>query len=264
MSQLWHLLLYQPLINALIFFYQVLGQNLGLAIIGLTGALRLLMVPLTAPSLKAAKKIQELAPEMEKLKQKHGDDKQALAQAQLDLYKKHGANPAAGCLPQILQIIVLIALYNAFNTILHSEGDIVSKLNPLLYPQFKFAEGTVLNTTFLGLDLAQPNVFRLPAVPFPLPGLLVILAALTQYLSSKMMLPVAKKEQRLAQKTKDSTDDLQTAMQTQMLYMFPLMTLFIGISFPAGLALYWLVFSVFSLIQQRITVKSKPAVLSKN
>jgi len=114
MVQLWHLVLYQPLVNALIFLYQLLFHNFGLALIVLTVAIRLLLLPLTRSSMKATARMRELAPELEKLKKKYGKDKQAYAKAQMELYKQHGANPAAGCVPQIIQLIVLIALYQAF------------------------------------------------------------------------------------------------------------------------------------------------------
>ncbi len=255
MSEIWKLFLYQPLLNLLVFFYQLLGHNLGFAIIALTSALRLVLVPLTAPSMRATKKIQELQPELEKLKGKHGKDKQALAAAQLELYRKHNINPASGCLPQIVQLVVLIALYNAFNQVLKSSGS-VADLNSLLYAPIKFVSESQINTSFFGIDLAKPNTIQIPGVPFPLPGLIVIFAAVTQYFASKMMIPQAKKAVKQAEKTPEVSDDFASTMQTQMLYMFPLMTLFIGYSFPAGLALYWLVFSVFSIIQQSSTTKA--------
>ena len=88
MIELWNFLLYEPLLNALIFLYGVLFNNFGLAIIVLTVALRLVLVPLTLPSLRAAKKMKELAPELEKLKAKYKDDRQKLAKAQMELYRR--------------------------------------------------------------------------------------------------------------------------------------------------------------------------------
>ncbi|MBM3208741.1 YidC/Oxa1 family membrane protein insertase [Candidatus Shapirobacteria bacterium] len=250
MSEIWHLALYQPLVNGLILFYKILFSNLGLAIIALTLVIRALMVPLTAPSLKAAKKMQELAPELEKLKKKHEHDKQALARAQLELYQRHGANPAAGCLPQIIQFIVLIALYQAFSQVLRPDGvEVVKKLNEVLYPILQLPETLGINLKFLYLDLGRPDLIHLPGLP-PLPGPFLVGAALVQFLSSKMMSPVVKKQEAEAKKTPQKEDDMATMMQKQMLYMFPLMTLFIGFSFPSGLVLYWLVFSVFQLGQQ--------------
>lgn len=250
MRQFWHLLLYQPLVNALIFLYQVLFHNFGLAIIVLTAAIRLLLVPLTLPALRASQKIRELTPELEKLKKKYAQDRQKFVQAQMELYRRHGANPAAGCLPQIVQLVILIALYQAFAQVLRADGDIIRKLNQILYSSLQLPAETIINTKFFYLDLNKPDVFRLPGFSFPLPGLFLITAALIQFLSSKMMQPAVVLSQKKAAKTPAKTDDMATAMQSQMLYLFPLMTIFIGYSFPSGLILYWLVFSIFTAIQQ--------------
>lgn len=247
MSQLWHLVLYQPLVNALVLFYQILFQNLGLAIIGLTVLIRGILVPLTLPSLRATRKMRELAPEIEKLKKKHGDNKQAFAQAQMELYRQHGANPAAGCLPQIIQLLILIALYQAFAQVLQPDGNVIEKLNQVLYSSLQFPVETQINTQFLYLNLAQPDVFRLGSLP--LPGFFLIGAAVVQFLSSKLMMPVAKKAEKEAKKTKGEMDDMAVVMQKQMLYLFPIMTILIGFSFPSGLVLYWFIFSLVTALQ---------------
>lgn len=250
MSQLWHLLLYQPLVNGLILFYKILFNNLGLAIIGLTLLIRLFLVPLTLPSLKMANKMKELAPQLEKLKKKHKGDQQAFAKAQLELYRQHGANPAAGCLPQIIQLLVLIALFQAFRQVLGANTETIGKLNEVLYPFLRLPAKTVFNLKFLYLDLSKPDVFRLPGFRFPIPGVFLILAALTQFMTSKMMAPVVSAARKQAEKTPEKQDDMATIMQQQMIFMFPLMTLLIGFSFPSGLVLYWLVFSLFQMGQQ--------------
>ena len=255
-SNMWNTLFYQPLVNALIFFYELLGQNLGLAIIGLTVFIRGALTPLTLPSLKSAQKLKELQPELNKLKEKYGKDKQSFAQAQLKFYQEHGVNPAAGCLPQIAQIVILIALFQAFNQVLQSNGDIIQNLNDVLYPSLQLAKDAVINTKFLNLNLTQPDVFNItgfklgPITVNKLPGIFLILAAATQFLSSKLMMPASKASEAKSEKTADSKDDMAAAMQTQMLYFMPIMTLFIGFRFPSGLVLYWLTFSVFMLVQQ--------------
>ncbi len=249
MRELWHLLLYQPLVNSLIFLYQILN-NFGLAIIFLTLIIRLLLYPLTRSSMRATTRMRELAPELEKLKKKHGKDKQAYAQAQMDLYKQHGANPAAGCLPQIVQIVVLIALYQAFIQVLRADGSVIENLNQILYPALQLPADTVINNQFLYLDLSRPDVFHIPGLPIPLPGLFLIAAALVQLISSKMMMPALTAAQKEAAKTPGRTDDMATSMQSQMTYLFPLMTIIIGYSFPAGLTLYWFTFSVLMVVQQ--------------
>ncbi len=254
---IWFTLLYQPLVNALIAFYQLFG-NLGVAIIGLTVVLRLLMIPLTTPSLKAAQKMKELQPELAKLKAKYKHNQAEFAKAQLELYQKHGANPAAGCLPQLLQIVILIALFQAFSQVLKTDGDIITKLNKILYPFLRLADNHQIKTQFLYLDLTKPDLLSLPFVLDlgvfkleKLPGFFLLAAAVVQFLSSKMMMPVVAKEKKLAKKTKEKTDDMAAMMQGQMLYLMPLMTLFIGFTFPAGLVLYWLTFSVVMMFQQQ-------------
>jgi YidC/Oxa1 family membrane protein insertase len=246
---MFHTLLYQPLLNGLIFFYKIFG-NFGVAIIVLTVLIRLILIPLTLPSLRVAAKMKELAPELEKLKKKYAKDKQKFAQVQLEIYKKHGINPAAGCLPQIIQLVILIALYEAFIKVLQPDGNVVEKLNQVLYPVLRLPTETVINTRFFYLDLAKPDVFRIPGGPFPLPGFFLLLAAAVQFLSSKMMQPTTQMVQQQAKETPGAQDDMAAAMQSQMLYLFPLMTILIGFSFPSGLVLYWLVFSIFTAIQQ--------------
>lgn len=248
-GNLFNLFLLQPLINGLILFLNLTGNHLGFSIIGLTVAIRVLLIPLTIPSMKAQKKMSELAPEISELKKKYGTDKQGFARAQMELYKKHGANPAAGCLPTIVQFAILIALYQAFIQVLQSDnGQVIMKLNELAYPFLKLAESTKLIINFTYLNLAKPDTFNWSGVPVP--GLFLILAAITQFLSSKMMAPIVKKEEKVAAKTEEKTDDMMVAMQGQMLYLFPAMTIFIGFTFPSGLVLYWFIFSVFQLVQQ--------------
>lgn len=249
MSNLWNLVLFHPLLNILVWLTKLTG-GLGWSIVVMTVGLRLVMTPLVMPSLKAGKKMQELAPELAKLKEKYKDDKQGLMVAQAALYKQHGLNPAAGCLPQIIQLLVLIALFNAFNTVLKPGVNIVEQLNPRLYASNQLPADFTLNTSFYGLDLAKPDVIQVPGLPIPLPGVFLLLSAAVQLLSSKMMLPAAKKQEKLAEKTEGATDDIMAQTQEQMLYMFPLMTVVFGYQFPLGLVIYWAVFALVSMVQQ--------------
>ena len=243
-------LLIQPLTNGLIAFYKLLGGNMGLAIIAFSLFLRVVLSPLTKPYMESMKKMKELAPNLEKLKAKYSGDKVGLAKAQADFYKEKGVNPGAGCLPYLLQIVVLIAFFNVFTRTLSPDGDLASRFNELLYTPLKFAEGVVVNTKFLYFDVTQPDVFRVAGLPFPLPGPVLILAALVQFFSAKMMMPYVEAEKKIAKKTKGATDDLQVAMQSSTIYTFPLFTIIFGISFASGLALYWLMFSLSQAYQQ--------------
>ncbi len=243
-------LLVEPLTNGLILFYRIFGGNLGLAVIFFTIVLRLLLNPLTKPYLESMRKMRKYSKDLEKLKQKHKDDKIKLTQAQADFYREKGINPGAGCLPYLLQIVILIAFFQVFTRTLSIDGNPVENFNNLLYPALQFADGEILNTKFLYLDLAKPDVINISGLPFPLPGVLLVLSALAQLASSLIMQPASELGEKVAEKTKGEMDDIQASMQKSMMFTFPLFTLFIGMRFPSALALYWLVISVFQAWQQ--------------
>jgi YidC/Oxa1 family membrane protein insertase len=243
-------LLIQPLANGLILFYRLLGNNMGLAIIAFGLFLRVVLNPLTKPYMNSMKKMKELAPQLEKLKKKYKNDKAKLAQAQADFYKQRGINPGAGCLPYLLQIVVLIAFFNVFTRTLAPDGDVLTRFNELLYTPLRFVEGESVNTHFLYLDVAKPDVIKLPFLPFPIPGPILILAALAQFISAKVATPLVEAEKKMAQKTKGAMDDMQVAMQQSMVFTFPLMTILFGMKFASGLALYWALFSIYQAVQQ--------------
>jgi YidC/Oxa1 family membrane protein insertase len=239
------------LINGLILFYKILGGNLGIAILVFSVLLIIVMRPLTKPYMASMKKIKELEPQISKLKKKYGNDKMAFSKAQADLYKEKKINPAAGCLPYLLQFAVLIALFGVFTTVF-SNINSVQKINEQLYPALKFTQNEMVNTKFLYMDIAQPDKLNrlIPGVPDMVPGIFIILATIAQFLSVKTTAPYISAEDKLARKTKSGTDDMAVAMQSSMVYTLPLMTLYFGLKFPSGLALYWLVFSVVNVWQQ--------------
>ena len=155
---IWEAGLINPIINLLVFFYKVfeflhIPGPLGWAIILLTIAIRIILYPLMQKQLASAKKMSDLKPHLDVLSAKHKDDKKALQQAQLELYKEHGVNPAAGCLPLLIQMPVLIALYNVFYTVLANGdlGKMVETINKVVYlPALKL---TQLDPTFFGINL---------------------------------------------------------------------------------------------------------------
>lgn len=238
-------ILIQPLANGLILFYKLVGNNMGLSIIAFAVFLRILTTPLTKPYLQSMKKLKEYEPQLSKLKGKYKNDKKKLLEAQTEFYKQKGINPGAGCLPYLLQIVILIALFNVFTRVL-SGGDIAVKLNELLYAPLKFPAGQTIDTNFLYLDITKPDVFKIPGLPFPIPGPVLFLAAIFQFISAKIMQPYDKRKK----KKKGNEEDMQTAMQQSMVYTFPLFTLIFGLNFPSGLALYWLLFSMIQAWQQ--------------
>ena len=218
----------------LLFLYQFTG-SLGLAIIVLTLLIRFILVPLTLPSLKARKKITEIQPELNKLKKKHGKNKQALQKAQLELYQKYNVNPLAGCLPQLVQLAVLIFLYRALISFLGQ--DVIN--------------GSSVNSVFLWWDLTIPDS------KYVLP----IIAGVSQLILSLMISPGGEirdivpnkaKSKKVQQENKKEEDmaEMAASMQQQMLFLMPIMTVFIATKFPSGLTVYWVVTTFFSIGQQ--------------
>ncbi len=247
---IFEVLLLQPLASGLILFYRAMGNNMGLAIIFFTLFLRFILNPLTKPYTESMKKMKDLAPALSKIKEKHKGDKIKLAQAQADLYKQNNINPSSGCLPYLLQIIILIAFFNVFSKTLYPDVNSVEKFNALVYEPLRFAPGEEINTKFWIFDVKTPDTVKLSLLPFAVPGPLLLLAALTQFISAKITAPVVKAEEKIARKTKSEIDDMQVTMQKSMIYTFPLMTLVIGYQFPSGLALYWLIFSLTQAYSQ--------------
>ena len=248
-----------PFVNALFGLYYLVG-DFGLSVILVTIIIRLVLLPLIWPSLKSAKKIKEIQPRLNKLKEKYGSDKQALAKAQMDLYKQEGINPLSGCLPQILQIVVLLLFFSAFNMVTGFSGGkgSVEQINNQLIPSFRIDENFKFDLNFLGSDLATTpsKVFKQGiSLNLVLPLVLLFGSGLLQFFSAKLMMPNTKIDEEIVEKTKDKEDDMMAAMRTQSLYMMPAMTIFIGWNFSLGLLLYWFTTSALMIGQQVLVNK---------
>ena len=232
---IFNTLLYQPILKVLVYLTHLLGGSFGLAIIALTLLIRLVLIPLTLPAMKSAQKMKELKPRLDELKKKHAKDKRQLQIEQLNLYKEQGINPAAGCLPTIVQFAILIAMYRVFI-------DFIENGN---------GESLMANMHFFWLDLSKPDpLYILP-----------ILAALSQLILSQMLMTAKEhheakeltKEAQKKEKTKgEDTQEMAETLQQQMLYVMPVMTGLIAWNLPSGLAVYWVVTTIFSLVQQYI------------
>jgi YidC/Oxa1 family membrane protein insertase len=250
LGSIFNVILNQPLANGLILFYNIFGHNLGVATIVFSAFLFLVTRPLSKPQMDSMKKIKEVQPLVDKLKKKYGSDKMAFSKAQAELYKQKRINPGAGCIFQILQLVILICFYQVFASSLSNSADSIAKLNSLLYPPLKIAQEATLNTNFLYLNISKPDLINVSGLAFGLPGVFLILATISQFLSIKITAPYVEAENKLVKTTKNSTDDMQLAMSSSMMYTVPLMTLYFGYRFPSGLALYWLVFSIGTVWQQ--------------
>jgi len=268
---LWNQVLVWPIINLLMVFYKFfewlhIPGPLGFAVIGLTIAIRLLLYPLMAAQMKSAKKMQQLKPHLDVINAKHKGDKKALQQAQMDLYKQHNINPAAGCLPLLIQMPVLIALYNVFYQVLQG-NDVTKVLNDINHVVYTSSlRLSTLDLSFFGSSLEvkpsqwQSHGYWLLAIP-------VITAAL-QWWQSKLMLPSSTpikpgstvNNQQITIKKKDAEkapEDTAAEMQKQMAMITPIMFGMFAYQFPLGLALYWNVFGLFGIMQQLKINKEK-------
>ncbi len=237
LSTIYQTLLVGPIFNILVLLYQIVG-NLGVAIILLTLVIRSLLIPVVLPSLKNVKKQRDLQPELDKIKQKYKHDKKVQAQKQMELFQKHGINPASGCVTQLVMIIVLIALYSVIRQI--STGVDLAQINDLIYfESLKFVSIEEIKTQFLYLNLAQPDPFFI----------LAALSGLLQFAVSKMTVPYSEAGEKAAAKTPDKKDDVAYNVQNQMLYTMPIINFIIGTRLPAGVTLYLVTTTLFSLLQ---------------
>jgi YidC/Oxa1 family membrane protein insertase len=258
-GDLFHNVLYVPIINLLVLLYHAINfvhvpYALGFAIIALTVVVRLILYPLMASQLKASKKMQELNPHLKNLKEKHKNDAKMLQQETMKLYKEHGVNPAAGCLPVLIQLPLIWALYAALQLIVKPGMVTLKTINAMLYSSsFKLAQPW--DTNFFSLPLAQTPSHLLSTIG-PVILLVPVLTGVFQFIQSKMMFSVAVKpedKKLIEAKSKSGekkNEDFATAFQSQSLYIFPLMIGFFSYGFPIGLSLYWNTFTIFGIIQQ--------------
>lgn len=254
-GDLFNLIFLGPIINLLVLLYQGLfflhiPGALGFSIMFLTVIIRLLVWPFMASQIKSAKKMADLKPHLDQLKIKHKDDKKALTSAQMALYKEHGVNPAGGCLPALVQIPVFIALYQSIANILPAGGSLTYVNSLLYFPQLKFPSS--LDPNFFGLNLAvKPSQFGTHGFFLLLIPLLT--AALT-FIQSKMTMPKLVKHYPTdlpkEEKEKENLEESMGQVQSQMVYMMPLMIGYFAFSFPVGLAIYWNTYTILGIIQQ--------------
>jgi YidC/Oxa1 family membrane protein insertase len=201
-------------------------------------------------------KMQALQPKLKKLQEKFGKDKQGLAKAQMEFYKAEGVNPLSGCLPNILQIAVLMIFFSAFNMVSgFAEGKVkLETINQQLIKTYQVDSNFKFSDQFMGVSLAATPAKVLKggmSTSLILPLILLLGSGYLQYWSAKKMMPNTKVDSSVVKvETKDKEDDMMAAMRTQSTYMMPLMTIFIGYSFSVGILIYWFVNSAVMAGQQ--------------
>lgn len=213
--------LYDILAKALMGLYATLG-NFGMAIIAITIITKLVTLPLTIKQDKSMKAMKEVQPEIDKLKEQYKNDPKMLNEKTMELYKTRKINPAGGCLPLLIQMPILFALFG----VLRTNPDIVSKAGEVVYP-YIYLPNIPSTETFLWLSLGQPDPFYI----FP------VLNGILSYLQQKI------------------TGTSDNPQMKHMMYMFPIMMIFISYKMPGGLQLYWVVSSIAGIIQQYWIIK---------
>src|SRR3989344_1025229 len=227
---MFHTILYQPIFNVFVSLYNVIpGHDVGLVILAVTILVRLVLYPLTSSSIKAQRSMQELQPKMAALKKQYADDKQKQTQAIMELYKTNKVNPITSCLPMLVQLPILIALYMVLRDGLASKD-----LAGHLY-SFVSNPGTINQISLGFFNMAKPNY------------VLAVLAGLAQYWQAKT-LSRKSPPQEAGGGAKDEA--MMSMMNKQMLYFMPAMTVIIGFSLPAGLTLYWFFSTLLMALQQ--------------
>ncbi len=239
MIELFNTILAEPLYNLLVGIYAIVpGQDIGVAIIVLTIIIKAILWPLQGKSLRSQRALQELQPKINQLKKEYKDDKEGLAKAMMEMYSKEKVNPLSSCLPLLVQLPIIIALYRVLLRGLNGEGN--------YYNLYSFVPdpGTII-PTFMGIvDLSTPNL------------ILAILAGIFQFIQAKMM--IINKPPKQVQGQEGSKDEaMMASMNKSMLYFMPVITVVIGASLPGGLTLYWLVVNIVAVIQQLVYLRPK-------
>lgn len=235
-TSIFTVILYQPILNLLIWLYNVIpGADMGFAIIALTIIIKLILHPLFSQQIKQQRALQDLQPKIDEIRKRLKDDQTAQSKELMDLYKNEKVNPAASCLPLLIQLPIFFGLFAALK-----DGLAAHSLN-LLYP-FVANPGHI-NVMFLGLiDLSKPNY------------VLAVLAGAVQFFQTRQLLkrpsPAAPPAPEVEGKKGADDESMAAMMNKQMMYMMPVVTIIIGISLPGGLTLYWLTMSLLTVLQQ--------------
>ena len=246
--------IFQTLFLLLAVFYSLFG-DIGIAIVLLTLIIKTILIPLFRQQIVSQRRMQMVQPEIKAITVKYKGNRTKINEEQMKLYRERGVNPASGCLPSFLQLFLLLPIYSVINQGL-AAPDISSALQFLGQPVLHLvcqAPGTLqpcidptihwlgnLDAHVPELLIAIPNGFLGDKVhPFGLSGLALV-AAVLQLIQSRMMTP--------------RTTDPQTQSQQRIFMILPLFSLFYGWFLPAGLFIYWIVFTAYSIVQQYLIV----------
>lgn len=235
--------------NVLLWIYSVIG-NFGLAIILFTILIRVITWPLNAQQMKGAKAMQDLQndKDWQAIQKKYAKDKEKLAQEQMRVYREKGINPFASCLPTLIQFPIIIGLYQSIIKALASTPLDLLTLSRSIYPSLNISDLIPLNSKFLWMNLGQPEGIPLPFaisfLPYGFP-LLAIIVAITTYVQSKLTMP-----------TSTNPNDQSAAMSGMMSVYMPLLLGYFALTFPSGLAVYFITSNMLGIIQYAMQGKA--------
>jgi YidC/Oxa1 family membrane protein insertase len=240
---MWDTLIVNPMINALLLFYNLLGQNFVLAIAFFTILIRILTLPLNMRQQRSMMKTQEMQPQIQAIQKKYKDNPQKMQEE----FRKIGYNPAdtlTGCLPTLLQFPILIGLYQAIIIVLGTTPQSLFELVPRAYPAINLSTLIPVDNMFLWLNMSQPDPF------FILPVLVVV----SMFVQQKLLTPTPAKNQ-------NAQDNPMAGMTQSMQYTMPLMFGFFSLQFPSGLSIYFILANLIGIVQglymKRITDREK-------
>jgi YidC/Oxa1 family membrane protein insertase len=237
-------------VNVLIWIYDVVGNNFGLAIILFTILIRIVTWPLNAQQMKGAAAMQELQndKEWQAVQKKYAKDREKLAQEQMRFYREKGINPFGSCLPTLIQFPIIIALYQSITRALGSTPLDLLKLSRGLYSFLDASDVIPLNSHFLWMNLGQPEGIPLPFevsfLPYGFP-LLALIVAITTYIQAKLTMPAS-----------PNPGDQTAAMSNMMSIYMPLMLGYFALTFPSGLSVYFITSNLLGIIQYAMQGKA--------
>lgn len=237
---LWTAGFYQPIYNTLIFLTTIVpGNDLGMAIILLTIIIRTILLIPSHKALMSQRKMQELQPKLNHIKEKYKDNQEMVAKETMALWQEHKVNPLGSCLPLLIQFPFLIAIFYV----------IQDGLNPnnsyLLYGPLQFFSISSVNTNFLGiLELTKINAFVLP----------LIVGGLQFFQMKLAMMRNKKKNEKEDSAKKEKKGEMEMA-NMMMVYIMPIMIALFTASAPAGVGLYWSASTVYGTVQQYVVNK---------
>jgi len=231
MAELWYLIIADPMLNILIAMSDVLFHSFGLAIIGLTIVVRLILLPLTLRQTRSTKAMQEMQPKLQELQKKHAKNKEKLQQEMTTLYKEAGINPLGCIWPLLVQFPIWIALYQSIMKALATTPENLLDLARHLYFWEIISRAMPLSSHFLWLNLGNPDSTLLMA----------IIVGGTMWVQQKMT-------------TAPTLDPRQQSTNSMMLLMMPLMFGLFTLMFPSGLALFWAISNLIGIAIQYKTM----------